>query len=531
MSSRARIGLVVLGIGLAGCQGYHRGFLTGAEREIDRILDEKRYQAVGQWQENARYPEPAPEPETESETSTGPAETETTLPESKAHVFSLRETMKTATMNNRNFKSQFEALQLSALDAALQRRNFGPIISNTLSYVYANSPSTNADGNASASVGVSKIVPTGGTVETSTSGSVNDDYEGGDTTYAHDVRVSFEQPLLRGYGYDVAYEDLTQAERNVLYALRDFELFRQDFTIDVVRRYYSILRQKQVVDNSRRSYEQFKFLRKRSEALFEVGRVSAIDKFRAAQQELNARNSLITEQETLAALLDAFKVFLGLPTATTIDVERVQPEMKPVNIDLKSALGAALHNRLDLKTDADRVDDAERKVRVARNGLLPDLDLEASLAVDGAKTGGGSMSYEGSHSVGVSLTLPLDKVPERNRYKSALITRRRRRRGYEERRDEVRVEVMNTYRRLRRLGNSVRIQRANVDLAERRVKNAHIRFEAGELGNRDVVEAESAKLNAQNALIRAILDYEVARLQLKRDIGILFVDSDGMWKE
>ncbi|MFO7900692.1 MAG: TolC family protein, partial [Planctomycetota bacterium] len=247
MSSRARIGLVVLGIGLAGCQGYHRGFLTGAEREIDRILDEKRYQAVGQWQENARYPEPAPEPETESETSTGPAETETTLPESKAHVFSLRETMKTATMNNRNFKSQFEALQLSALDAALQRRNFGPIISNTLSYVYANSPSTNADGNASASVGVSKIVPTGGTVETSTSGSVNDDYEGGDTTYAHDVRVSFEQPLLRGYGYDVAYEDLTQAERNVLYALRDFELFRQDFTIDVVRRYYSILRQKQVV--------------------------------------------------------------------------------------------------------------------------------------------------------------------------------------------------------------------------------------------------------------------------------------------
>ena len=204
-------------------------------------------------------------------------------------------------------------------------------------------------------------------------------------------------------------------------------------------------------------------------------------------------------------------------------------KMTPINLD--SAVAAALHNRLDLRTSEDRVADAERAVRNARNGLLPDLELTASLGASASRTGGDSSGYESEHAVGFSLSLPLDQVAERNAYKSAILALQRRQRLHSLARDNVKLEVMNTYRRLRRLENSVRIQTANVELAERRVKNAELRFEAGELGNRDVVEAQSAKLSAENALVRAILDYELARLQLKKDIGILFVDKDGTWGE
>jgi hypothetical protein len=37
-------------------------------------------------------------------------------------------------------------------------------------------------------------------------------------------------------------------------------------------------------------------------------------------------------------------------------------------------------------------------------------------------------------------------------------------------------------------------------------------------------------LDAQNNLIDEQVSYEIARLQLLRDLGILFVDDDGMWK-
>ena len=43
--------------------------------------------------------------------------------------------------------------------------------------------------------------------------------------------ISFVQPLLRGGGRAVTLEPLTQAERNLLYAVRAFGLFRQQFFV------------------------------------------------------------------------------------------------------------------------------------------------------------------------------------------------------------------------------------------------------------------------------------------------------------
>ena len=45
------------------------------------------------------------------------------------------------------------------------------------------------------------------------------------------ISLSVSLPLLRGAGRTVTREPLTQAERSLVYRLRSFELFRQDFTI------------------------------------------------------------------------------------------------------------------------------------------------------------------------------------------------------------------------------------------------------------------------------------------------------------
>lgn len=507
----------------SGCASYYARYEAAADREIQNILSSKQFEAVGRWQADTRMPEP-PKPDAPPATDNGtPAQTRT---------LSLQAALQLATRQNRTFKSEVEDTHLAALSVSTQRRNFGPIISNTMSYVFSNSPTASATGDASARVGVSKIVSTGGSVSASTGLSATDDYEdGAATVYSHDVTVTFEQPLLKGFGREASHEGLTQAERNAIYALRDFELFRQSFTIDVLRRYYDILLQKQVVKNSRQNHEQFRFLRRRSDALFEIGKVTAADKFRAAQRELTASNNVISEEETLEALLDDFKVFLDLPANTVLDIEDIRPVMRPVNIDLKSAIAAALHNRLDLRTSRDRVEDTARRLRIAQNDLLPELGLFGSASVAGSKAGGTSSYDEGSHSAGISLSLPLDRVGERNAYKSALIDRNRRNRSHSLAVEDIKVGVMDTYRRLRRLANSVLIEQANVTLAERRLDNAKTRFEAGQLGNRDVVEAQTDLLRAQNALVEAILDHEVARLQLKKDIGILFIAPNGMWKE
>ncbi|MDD5706750.1 MAG: hypothetical protein PHR35_12580, partial [Kiritimatiellae bacterium] len=54
-------------------------------------------------------------------------------------------------------------------------------------------------------------------------------------------------PLLRGAGRAVTLEPLTQAERDLLYALHDFEAYRQDYAVKIAGAYYGLLESAQQV--------------------------------------------------------------------------------------------------------------------------------------------------------------------------------------------------------------------------------------------------------------------------------------------
>jgi len=57
-----------------------------------------------------------------------------------------------------------------------------------------------------------------------------------------------------------------------------------------------------------------------------------------------------------------------------------------------------------------------------------------------------------------------------------------------------------------------------------------IRYEAGELENRDLFDARQQLVDARNALINLKADHFIRSLRLLRDLGLLFVDENGMWR-
>jgi outer membrane protein TolC len=73
----------------------------------------------------------------------------------------------------------------------------------------------------------------------------------------------------------------------------------------------------------------------------------------------------------------------------------------------------------------------------------------------------------------------------------------------------------------------VDIQLRNMEIAERRVGNAMLQFRNGTLSNRDVIEAQNELLNARNAWGQALVDYEIQRLQLLRNVGLMDIDPNG----
>jgi outer membrane protein TolC len=132
---------------------------------------------------------------------------------------------------------------------------------------------------------------------------------------------------------------------------------------------------------------------------------------------------------------------------------------------------------------------------------------------------------------GALLDLPLERTAERNAYREALIQVNQAIRAVQELEDAVKLQVRNDLRDLIQTRESFRIQAQAVALAQRRVKSTQLFQEAGRAQMRDVLEAQQALLDAQNALSAALVNYRVAELGLQRDMGLLQVDQKGIWSE
>jgi len=521
---------------LAGCSadGYRRWADRSSHRILDRAQDEvRRTRAETQrtpplpmaLPEEAEAGEEDEEERDEGETGEGPDE------EPETEWIDLQLALRIAIATNRDYLTRREDLYLSALGLTATRNDFTPQLSSTLNYLFVDSDGAARNQDGSLSFGAVQILPWGGSASVSATTGVNGD-EGASARYDTVASIRLTQPLLRGFGRELTYAPLIQAERSLIYDIRDFELFREDFTIQVASRFYDLVQQKQSIENLRRNVDTFVFSREQAEAFFRVGRVNELDVLRARRNELNARNSLLTARQDYLLALDRFKIFLGIEVDRNIDVAGDPPPFVPADFDVDSAVEVAFQNRLDLLNERQRVEDAERNARIAANGILPDLDVTVGsdfAAAPSASLGGDSLDRT-SHSVAVSLGLPLERARPRNSYRTSLITVDRARRGLDQFEDNMVVQIRSAFRELNRRFESLEIQRQLIEDQSKNLRIANLRFERGEIPNRDVVEAGQSLLDAENALIREQVNYEIARLQLLRNLGVLFIDEHGMWQ-
>ena len=100
-----------------------------------------------------------------------------------------------------------------------------------------------------------------------------------------------------------------------------------------------------------------------------MDRAPAIDVLRSQQQELTALNRLTEVQEGFTIAVGRFLADLGIPIETEVELMEGRPELREVTVSEPEALELALDRRLDLMTARDRVEDAERKLSIARQDV------------------------------------------------------------------------------------------------------------------------------------------------------------------
>ncbi len=155
----------------------------------------------------------------------------------------LDQALELALIHSPEYQRQVESLFLSALDVSLERFDFESQLFAPFNSSLTNDGRIRGGGSSStqlladngAGMQLRKAGITGSTLVVAFANSLLWEYSGSDSTVGFGS-LSFEliQPLLRNAGRDVIMESLTDAERGLLYNVRQLERFRRGFAQQIV---------------------------------------------------------------------------------------------------------------------------------------------------------------------------------------------------------------------------------------------------------------------------------------------------------
>lgn len=467
-------------------------------------------------------------------------------------VFGLRDALAYAMAHARQLEDAKSELYLAALDLTLERHLWTPQFVAEVQAAYQKQPDpdeettreearTALDRSMSAvsEVAVTQRLPLGGDITARAVyrmvREVRDRVTKGDSG---ELILSANLPLLRGAGA-AAYESRYAAERELIYAIRRFELFRRSFLVSIAADFFDLQQLKASIGNTYQSYVNRRLDWDKADFIHRMGRSRSIAEApRARANFRDAEARLVNAKEQYATALDRLKIRLGMPVDEWLDVvdqdqdqgsrevDRLLPKVKA-----DEAVVTAMEYRLDLLNSADQADDARRGVDVAKNRILPDLNLTGSVAYlsdtehrSPARLREDRETWEG----GIELRLD-DRKTERNAYRRSLVSLQRATRDHDLLGDTVAADVRRALRRIAQQDNLRRIQETNVLENQIRYDGARAQYDLGRSTNQDVVDAQNDLLAAQNNLAAAVADYRVAILEFRRDTGTLRVTDDGRW--
>jgi outer membrane protein TolC len=457
-------------------------------------------------------------------------------------VLGLGDALVYAMRHARDLQDAKEDLYLAALDLTLERHLWTPQFVADAQAAYDNFPDGGEVDRAMTAVSeaaVTQRLPFGGNVSAKVVhslvrevGKLVSKGESGQAILAADI------PILRGAGR-AAYESRYVAERELIYAVRRFERFRRTFLVGVAAECFNLQQLKAAINNTYKSYLGRKEDSEKAEFEHAIGRRDIFEASRAKAILRNAEVGLVSAKERYESALDRFKILIGMPVERLLDVvEQDRDEESAAldallqQVDEGVAVDVALRYRLDLLNSADQVDDAQRKARVAKNRILPDLDLSGSVTWDSNPDqlrAANLREEQAAWHGGIRMKLD-DRKTERNAYRQALVVVRQAERNHEQFVDTVRADVRRALRRMAQQENVLVIQDINVRENELRLEAARVQFDLGRRTNQDVVDAESDLLAARNDYSAAVAAYRVAILEFRRDTGTLRVGDDGRWE-
>ena len=355
---------------------------------------------------------------------------------------------------------------------------------------------------------------------------------------------AFVQPLLRNFRIDGTRTQLKITQINQQISETTLRATISRTLVNVRNAYWDLVYSIAAAEVAERSLQLATRLVRDNEARVEVGTLAPLDVVQAQAEEATRRQ---TVAQTVAARRTAELALKRLIVNGTDDplwsaqIESIdRPTYSNTPIDVADAVRKALSMRTDLETSRKQLQANDVSLLSLTDQQLPALDLTASYGLAGV--GGPQFVRQGlggtitdvipsgftdalglirarrapTWNLALSLNYPIGTSPAEANVARARLQQRQTIAQTRALELQIATEVTNAALQVEATRERLQAATVALELAEKRLDAEQSRFDVGLSTNFFVVSAQRDLRDAQNAELRAILDYRRAQVDFER---------------
>jgi outer membrane protein TolC len=361
------------------------------------------------------------------------------------------------------------------------------------------------------------------------------------------VTLQFTQPLLRNAGRFANTAPLVIARRVLQQSRAGFEAQVNDAILQVVTQYWTVVQARGSFDVEQRSLALAESSYQHDKRALELGALPPLDIYRSQSEVAARRLQAIQSEYILKQAQEAFRFSIGVdqdPALAALDldlVEKPEPEGEIENVDPVEILRKALVARPEIAAANAALANDETSIRLAHNGLKPDLSLTGFYQTNGIggnlydlntgrliSQGGLGTSFDQMFGFGfpgyggtLTLNLPLRNRAAKANLGTALVARRHDLYTSQITREEIVRQVQDSVHLLEEAKLTLAAGKESLDLARKSLTAEQRKYELGAETNFFVLDSQTKLAQSELSLLQTQISYQIARATVDRATGSL----------
>ncbi len=340
------------------------------------------------------------------------------------------------------------------------------------------------------------------------------------------VSIAITQPLLRGVGLLPNRGPIIVAQRNLDQSRANFRRQVATVILNAVQQYWNVVeaRDNLTVDQNLLAQAQQSY--DHDKQALEKGALPPLDIYRSESEVASRRVTEIQAEYAVKQAEDLFRNAIAAdidPNIRALDLDLTQspePSDQLLTVDIASELQKALANRPDLEAERLQLSSDDLNIKIAHNGLKPQLNLTLNYSGAGLNTTTNGPFLEAldqtfgfsqpTYGGGLTLNLPVRNYAAKSAFASAEVNKRRDLYSDRQIREQITLDVANAVHQLEQSKLSMEAAKIALNLAQKNLQAEQRKYELGAETLYVVLETQSELAQAEQSVIQAQVGYQLA---------------------